>query len=93
MGNRVIFKIKTGYYLELLTPETLKLLASIKNKITDDKNSEYFSLFISHFLSPKNCTFLKTVNSEFSYIEVWLTHQNSKLMVVEDKAKINLAIT
>ena len=24
--NRIIFKIKTGYYLELLTPETMKLL-------------------------------------------------------------------
>ena len=26
--NRVTFKIKTGYYLELLTPETMKLLGS-----------------------------------------------------------------
>ena len=24
--NRITFKIKTGYYLELLTPETIKLL-------------------------------------------------------------------
>ena len=24
--NRIIFKIKAGYYLELLTPETMKLL-------------------------------------------------------------------
>ena len=54
MGNRVIFKIEKGYYLELLTPETLKLLGSIINKITDDKNSE---LFINYFLSPKNCAF------------------------------------
>ena len=28
--NRIIFKIKTGYKLELLTPETMKLLGSIK---------------------------------------------------------------
>ena len=26
--NRITFKIKTGYYLELLTPATLKLLGS-----------------------------------------------------------------
>ena len=26
--NRIIFKIKTGYYLELLTPETMKLFGS-----------------------------------------------------------------
>ena len=35
--NRIGFKIKTGYYLELLTPETIKLLASTKNKITKTK--------------------------------------------------------
>ena len=31
--NRVTFKIKNGYSLELLTPETMKLLGSTKNKI------------------------------------------------------------
>ena len=31
--NRVIFKIKNGYSLELLTRETMKLLGSTKNKI------------------------------------------------------------
>ena len=30
---RVTFKIKTGYYLELLMPETMKILASTENKI------------------------------------------------------------
>ena len=38
--NRVTFKIKNGCSLELLTPETMKLLGSTKNKITKDKNSE-----------------------------------------------------
>ena len=28
--NKVKFKIKTGYYLEILTPETMKLLGSPK---------------------------------------------------------------
>ena len=32
--NRMTFKIKTGYYLELLTLETMKLLGSTKSKIT-----------------------------------------------------------
>ena len=31
--NRITFKIKTGYYLELLTPKTMKLLGSTKSKI------------------------------------------------------------
>ena len=36
--NRVTFKIKSGYSLELLTPETMKILASAENKINKDKN-------------------------------------------------------
>ena len=38
--NRVTFKIKNGYYLELLTPETMKLLGITESKITKDKNGE-----------------------------------------------------
>ena len=36
----ITFKIKKEYYLELLTPETMKLLGSTKSKITKDKNGE-----------------------------------------------------
>ena len=35
-----INKIKTGYYLKLLIPETMKLLGSTKSKITKDENGE-----------------------------------------------------
>ena len=35
--NRITFKIKTGYYVEPLTPETIKLLGSTKSKITNTK--------------------------------------------------------
>ena len=38
--NRIIFKIKPRYYLELITPKTIKLLGSTQNKITKDKNGE-----------------------------------------------------
>ena len=38
--NRITFEIKSGYYLEFLTPETMKLLGSAENKITKDKNGE-----------------------------------------------------
>ena len=38
--NRISFKIKTGYYLELSTSETMKLLGSTKSKTTKDKNGE-----------------------------------------------------
>ena len=36
--NRITFKIKDEYSLELLTPETMKLLGSTTNEITKDKN-------------------------------------------------------
>ena len=36
--NKTEIKIKTRYYLQLLTLETMKLLGSTKNKITEDKN-------------------------------------------------------
>ena len=38
--NRITFRIKTGYYLQLLTHKMMKLLGITKNKIFKDKNSE-----------------------------------------------------
>ena len=38
--NRITFKIKSGYYLDLLTAETMKLLESTESKIAKDKNGE-----------------------------------------------------
>ena len=35
-----MFKIKSGYYLELVTPETMKLIGSTKSMITKDINGE-----------------------------------------------------
>ena len=37
---RITFKIKTRYYLELLTPETMKLLGSTKRKIGKDEKQK-----------------------------------------------------
>ena len=38
--SRVTFKIKTGYYLELFTPETMKLVSSSKKRIIENKDGE-----------------------------------------------------
>ena len=38
--NRITFRIETGYYLQVLTPETIKLLRRTKNNITKDENGE-----------------------------------------------------
>ena len=124
--NRITLKIKTGYYLELLTPETMKLLRSTKSKKTKYKNNEnapYLEIteailvhcnvvnnsyqqnsrvlytFVPNKsfgqlldISPKNFIFLKTFDSEFSYIEVWFTDQNSKPLEIEDKIKTTVVI-
>ena len=38
--NKLTFKIKTENYLELLTPQTMKLLGSSENKITKDESDK-----------------------------------------------------
>ena len=123
--KRITFKIKTRYYLELLTPEKMKLLGSTRSKITKDENGdnvphlEINELILVHcnivnkdyqqdsrvlltfipnksfgkllHISPNNFIFLKILiftikfsNSEFSYIEVSFTDQDSKPLETED---------
>ena len=38
--NRIVFKITTGYKLEILTPETMKLLGSTNEDVNKDKNGK-----------------------------------------------------
>ena len=38
--NRIVFKIKTGWKLELLSSETMKLLRSTKKDVDPDKDGE-----------------------------------------------------
>ena len=40
INDRIVFKIKNGYKLELLSKETMKLLGSTKDIIDSDKNGE-----------------------------------------------------
>ena len=87
--NRVKFKIKDGYSLELLTPETMKLLGSTENKIIKDKNKPFGSLLE---ISPTNNIFLKTFNSKFQDIKVWFTDQNSQPLEIEDRINLTLVI-
>ena len=41
--NRIVFNIKRGYKLELLTPETMKLLGSTKKDVDKDKDGKNVS--------------------------------------------------
>ena len=119
-------KIKTGYKLELLSKETMKLLGSTKDSIDADKNSEnvprlenvevvlvHFNLVNNSYqqasrvlftfvpnkqygqiisISPNSLIFLKTMNTEFSEIELWFTDQNNNSLEIEDNVNISLII-
>ena len=52
-------------------------------------NKSFSQLLI---ITPKSFTFLKTFNSEFSYIEVWFANENYKPLEIEDKINITLVI-
>ena len=53
------FKIKIGYYLELVTPETMKLLRSTTSKITKDENGENVSHLESTEVVLIHCNIVK----------------------------------
>ena len=125
-NNRIVFKIKSGYKLELLSKETMKLLGSTKDIIDADKNSEnvprlenvevvlvYCNLINNSYqqasrvlftfvltkqygqlisISPHLLVFLKTMNTEFSEIEIWFTDQKDNALEVEDNVNISFII-
>ena len=43
-------------------------------------------------ISPKKFMFIKTFDSEFPYVELWFTDQNSKPLKIDDKINITLVI-
>ena len=124
--NTIVFKIKTGYKLEILSKETMKLLGSTSSIIDADKNSEnvprlenvevvlvhcnlvnnsyqqhsrvlftfvqnkQYGQLIS--ISPHSLVFLKTMNTDFSEIEMWLTDQNNNALEIENNVNISLII-
>ena len=124
--NRIVFKVKTGYRLELLSPETMKLLGSTKKDVDQDKDGEdvpklesvevvlvhcnlvkndyqHTSKVLFSFvpnkqfgqlinISPHSLTMMNTVNTEFSFVEVWFTDQASKALEIEDNVKLTLTI-
>ena len=58
--NRIVFKIKTGYKLELLTLETMKLLRSTKEVVDKDKNGENVPKLESVKVVLVHCNLVKT---------------------------------
>ena len=126
INNRLVFKIKSRYKLELLSKETMKLLASTSSIIDADKNSEnvprlenvevvlvHCNLVNNSYqqhsrvlftfvptkrygqlisISPHSLAFSKTMNTEFSEIEIWFADQNNNALEIEDIVNISLII-
>ena len=126
INNRIVLKIKTGYKLELLLKETMKLSGSTSSIIDADKNSENVprlenvevvlvhcnlvnNSYQQHLrvlftfvptkrygqlicISPHSLAFLKTMNTDFSEIEIWFTNQNNNALEIEDNVNISLII-
>ena len=57
--NRIVFKIKNGYKLELLTPEITKLLGSTKKVVDKDKNGENVPKLESVEVALVHCNLVK----------------------------------
>ena len=80
--------------IEIIDTNSINIIVLMHCNIVNIKIQEsciHMSL-ISQLLdiSPKNFIFSKTFNSEFLYIEVWFTDQNSKPLEIEDKINIPL---
>ena len=90
--NRIVFKIKTGYKLELLTPEIIKLLGLTKKDVDlfSFVPNKQFGQLIN--ISPHSLTMMNTGNTEFSFVEVWFTDQISKALEIEDNVNLTLII-
>ena len=83
-------------YLEII--EVVLIPCNIVNNIHEQEPRVFYTFVpnksFGHLLhiSPENFIFLKTFDSKFLYIEVWLTDENSKALDIEEKIKITLVI-
>ena len=59
--NRIVFKIKTGYKLELLTEETMQLLGSSKKDIDKNKDGEIVPRLQAVEVVLVNCNLVITI--------------------------------
>ena len=58
-----------------------------------NKSQALYTFVINKFVLQTNFMFLKTFNSEFSYIKVWFTTDlNSKPLQIEGKIYVTLVI-
>ena len=108
INNRIVFKIKSGYKLELFSNETMKLLGSTSSIIDADKNSENVpklenvEVVLVHCNLVNNAyqrhsrvlfTFVPTKQyGQLISISPYTTDQNNNALEIEDNVNISLII-
>ena len=81
INNRLVFKIKDGYKLELQTPETMKLFGSTKKLINKTKNGEKVAileivegflvqcnLVVNQYQQKSEVSYTFTPNKSYAYL-------------------------
>ena len=68
MKSRIVFKIKTGYKLEQLSPETIKLSESAKKDVDQDKDGENVSKLESLEVALVHCNLVNNNYQQASEI-------------------------
>ena len=68
INNRIVFKLRTGYKLELLSKETMKLLESTKDIIDADKKSENVPKLESVEVVLVHCNLVNNVYQQHSRV-------------------------
>ena len=87
MKNRIVFKIKIGYKLKLLSPETMKLLGSTKKDVDQEKDVEdvpklkfvevvlvHCNLVNNNYQEASKVLFTFVPNKQFGQLVYHLTH-------------------
>ena len=71
--SRIVFKLTTDYKLELLTPETMRLLGSTKKDVDSDENSENVPKLGSVEIVLGHCNLVKNDYQHTSKVNKYFT--------------------
>ena len=66
--SRIVFKIKTGFKLELLSSETMKLLGSTKKDVDKDKDGENITKLESVEVVSVHCNLVNNIYQQASKV-------------------------
>ena len=98
-SKKVIDKNKNGeLVLKLETVEVVLVHCNLVNNNYQQASKVLFTFVPNKrfgqliTITPHSLTMLKTINAEFSFIEIWLTDQNNRPLEIEDNVNITLII-